>query len=479
MGALTQWTSDKEKIETTRNANYTDLSRRWNDMSNRQLESLVATSRSATTAVINSREGKASVLDSAYEREKTSNNTVGSAAMRNVLENRVAHQQNVMVPSILQRPVLLQRLEDTSSGNGTNGSPSNLTLAEEKKDASVPTQTRTKMAVGSDFKRVECLAAQASKRYLTIHSKFQEEEKTMRQIHRSLAYQKRVQKGIENEVSMLLTKHCASADPENADNQQSQSNELAQKKLENERIIAQLGRRLEEIVSIHTLHTKTELNWAKSVAETFRRERIAMGRAYIDPTKNPMSCFHNDWKLHGRKANSIINHVVGRSYGVALKGKRGSLRKRIGMNFSEESIMQRNKMFFLRRLSHCITINSHLFCPVYCLRFDRTGRYFVTGADDNLVKLFRLGSAFKADAAEKQKYNSLNPEFSYQRGAILVCTLRGHAGVITDIDVSSDNALLATASEDGDVRVWGMSDGCPVAILRGHEGGANMVSLLK
>ncbi|OEU18484.1 WD40 repeat-like protein, partial [Fragilariopsis cylindrus CCMP1102] len=92
--------------------------------------------------------------------------------------------------------------------------------------------------------------------------------------------------------------------------------------------------------------------------------------------------------------------------------------------------------------------------PVYCLRFDRTGRYFITGADDFLLKVFYLGAG----------------------QSFLVCTLRGHAGVINDIDVSWDNCFLATASDDGDVRVWGLKTGCPIAILRGHKGGANMVS---
>jgi WD40 repeat protein len=49
---------------------------------------------------------------------------------------------------------------------------------------------------------------------------------------------------------------------------------------------------------------------------------------------------------------------------------------------------------------------------------------------------------------------------------------------VADIDVSSDKSLLATASGDGDIRVWGLKDGWPVAILRGHKGGANMVSVL-
>ena len=106
------------------------------------------------------------------------------------------------------------------------------------------------------------------------------------------------------------------------------------------------------------------------------------------------------------------------------------------------------------RFAHVVTINAHLNYPVYCLKFDATGQYFVTGADDYLVKVFQ----------------------TVDKGAVLVCTLKGHAGVINDIGVSSDNGFLATASDDGDVRVWGLRDGCPVAILRGHEGGANMVS---
>ena len=123
-----------------------------------------------------------------------------------------------------------------------------------------------------------------------------------------------------------------------------------------------------------------------------------------------------------------------------------------------------------RRMSFGATINTHLAYPIYCLRFDRTGRYFITGADDYLSRVFCLGSHVRAKAG-----SAIDP-LSHQRGAVLVCTLRGHAGVINDIAVSSDNAFLATASEDGDCRVWGLRDGSPIAILRGHTGGANMVS---
>jgi WD40 repeat protein len=106
------------------------------------------------------------------------------------------------------------------------------------------------------------------------------------------------------------------------------------------------------------------------------------------------------------------------------------------------------------------------------LKFDRTGKYFITGSDDQVAKVFRLGVGAKSCRRER---SSLNYGVNL-RGAILVCSLRGHAGVVADIDVNSDNSFLATASGDGDIRVWGLKDGWPVAILRGHTGGANMVS---
>ena len=113
------------------------------------------------------------------------------------------------------------------------------------------------------------------------------------------------------------------------------------------------------------------------------------------------------------------------------------------------------------RLSHAATISSHLIYPIYCLKFDRTGKYFITGSDDQVAKVFRLGVGKKSC---RGKSSSLNYGVNL-RGAILVCSLRGHAGVVADIDVNSDNSFLATASEDGDVRVWGLKDGWPWLFL--------------
>jgi len=101
---------------------------------------------------------------------------------------------------------------------------------------------------------------------------------------------------------------------------------------------------------------------------------------------------------------------------------------------------------------------------------------FITGADDSLAKVFYLGAGVRN---RDRCLEGGPPSFNYlsnTRGAVLVCTLRGHAKEISDIDVSLDNSLLATASVDGDVRVWRLLDGSQVAVLRAHKGGSMMVS---
>lgn len=39
------------------------------------------------------------------------------------------------------------------------------------------------------------------------------------------------------------------------------------------------------------------------------------------------------------------------------------------------------------RMRPLFTANGHGVCPVYCIKFDQTGQYIFTGADDTLVKV--------------------------------------------------------------------------------------------
>lgn len=75
---------------------------------------------------------------------------------------------------------------------------------------------------------------------------------------------------------------------------------------------------------------------------------------------------------------------------------------------------------------------------VYCLLYDRTGKYVITGADDFLVKVW-----------------------STTDGRLLA-TFRGASSEIMDIAVNFDNTLLAAGSLDRILRVWCFQTMSPV-----------------
>ncbi|XP_011687322.1 PREDICTED: PH-interacting protein isoform X3 [Wasmannia auropunctata] len=83
---------------------------------------------------------------------------------------------------------------------------------------------------------------------------------------------------------------------------------------------------------------------------------------------------------------------------------------------------------------------------VYCVLFDRTGKYIITGADDLLVKI----------------WSSIDGR--------LLATFRGASAEIMDIAVNFDNTLLAAGSLDRVIRVWCFQSMSPVAVLTGHSG---------
>ena len=82
---------------------------------------------------------------------------------------------------------------------------------------------------------------------------------------------------------------------------------------------------------------------------------------------------------------------------------------------------------------------------VYCVCFDRTGRYIITGADDLLVKIW---SAIDGR---------------------LISTLRGHSAEITDISISHENTILATGSVDKHIRIWCLRTTAPICVLTSHQ----------
>lgn len=128
-----------------------------------------------------------------------------------------------------------------------------------------------------------------------------------------------------------------------------------------------------------------------------------------------------------RPNNNIVHVLLGRQAA-------GPLLRRLAVPtcFYERMLMLR------RTLGHL--------SAVYCVLFDRSGKYIITGADDLLVKLW---SAIDGR---------------------LLTTFRGASAEITDIAVNLDNTLLAAGSLDRILRVWDLQTAGPIAVLSGHTG---------
>ena len=81
------------------------------------------------------------------------------------------------------------------------------------------------------------------------------------------------------------------------------------------------------------------------------------------------------------------------------------------------------------RWDHQFTVRGHSMAA-YCVVYDRTGDLIITGSDDRLVKIWS------------------------SRTGLLLRSCRGHLQEVSDLTVSHDNKVLASASVDGSIRLW-------------------------
>lgn len=330
--------------------------------------------------------------------------------------------------SAMLNPVLLRADDANNIGGGLNAANSRATAIE---------------------------AGEASRQYVILRNKATDQQNEIESTRRALASAiLRAENGGSTLSSVAARRSLAGA---SVDGRQQYGPESD---LDLHRVVAQLQRRVAEL-NLNYSVTRGEVLDAQRKAQKTFAEFVSFNNRYQDPSSlGSVFVGRNGVRslLHGNN-NFVLPSTISQQYH----------RRQI-----QSSHLQSQMTLLKSRLSHAITMSCHLIYPVYCLRFDKTGRYFITGADDQIVKVFHLGAGPRK-APDEDDAMSFNYGANI-RGAVLVCTLRGHAGVVADIDVSADNALLATASGDGDVRIWGLRDGCPVANLRGHRDGANMVS---
>jgi len=78
---------------------------------------------------------------------------------------------------------------------------------------------------------------------------------------------------------------------------------------------------------------------------------------------------------------------------------------------------------------HQFTTRGHSLAA-YCVVYNRSGDLIITGSDDRLAKIWSA------------------------RTGLLLCSCRGHLQEVSDLTVSHDNKVLASASVDGAIRLW-------------------------
>jgi len=395
-----------------------------------QLELLVEASLATSQAVSHSRprESSSIILRAAEvvveKRKEDGGHTLSEAI--SVDEDRIVSDgdRTVSQTTTMQKPFLLGNSNDASIKVGASG------VEEETKRAAEAT---------SDFLRTKQVLYDQQRKLRTLQLSIENHESALADLRVNLS---------ESQTQQLSgSSHAAPVEVARWD-------QLKEDESNRTRVLAQLKRQVlstqQEIEQNEALFGVRQLD---TVSKFRSLQRARLGFQLPSTAKVNLAQF-------------IGQHRSGGLHFPLRRYQRGNTKLKAVMKSLRHKRIESN-------LSHAVTINTHLSYPVYCLRFDRSGRYFITGADDYLVRVFCLGEYVHLS---HQRRVSIGHESSPIDGAVLVCTLRGHAGVINNIDVSLDNSFLASASEDGDVRVWGLSDGSPIANLRGHGGGANTVS---
>jgi len=367
--------------------------------------------------------------------------------------------------SILRNPALLiAKPQTTNSGDDDKENDGSAIEAERTKDDS-PT-----IDLKSAHWEVEHQTAEAVREFLRLREKCRTTDSQIRSLESSMALQQSKATKLKEQMSSIdaipnltAVEKIEKWERYKADHQAS------------DRVISQLSRKLSEL-NTGQASVRPNVQSLDFQARSLDKRRKSILQSFRDPFES--------WKGSLSKGSRIggcttLKSIVGRELGLC-RGRQRNFRSTLAVGSNPAHCLELRKNLLATRLSHAVTINAHLYCPVYCLRFDQTGRYFITGADDFLLKVFYIGAAQSCKRHGSGNNRKLRCNYGANfRGAVLVCTLKGHAGVINDINVSMDNCFLATASVDGDVRVWGLKNGAPIAILRGHKGGANMVSWSK
>ena len=362
----TNTAENSASVPPSRNATFSDVNRRWAAFLPRNhLNNLVDAAVSSTVAAedVVSHCAESNLLDTANEaisRQRRNPSTGRTVEDAIDLENEEKKQTIVaqVKPSLFHRPTNVDFRFDKTGKN-----------VREKSNATDPQKMP---ALESQVEHLQTKSSQAMRHYLDLKLKFESQAREMRTLKSSR------QLHSQTKDTLQQARLAGGASPQTA------KMEISEEEQNADRVLAQLERKIDELEKNHAT-TTVELKEAKEEAyQSFNKTKSCLLN-YRDPIRDQTR------QRHG------LGMKVARNQGIllTLEGRRLGLQSRLNAKRAlpkvESATIKSNSVrnaLLESRLSHAVTINAHCHNPVYSVRFDRTGRYFITGADDNLVKVF-------------------------------------------------------------------------------------------
>jgi hypothetical protein len=407
----------------TEPASFADARRRWSSTCPaNQLESLVQAATLGSVSLDESIFRPIHVLEAAQERilHQKHNPDSGRTLLDAITVDTDRHAANnndesgQSVVTALQRPFFARVANKNQSTIHSNSDSANHSVT-----------------IVSDIAQKSTEAAKLVRLFLTARDNLQRNETLQLSLRKSLALHQSTLHTLALQRGNVLQMDNNSTDMAT---RLKLLDDIKESEENSKRVMQQLERQLSMLDPTIASDALALSNLQLASQQAFKTLRNSIN-GFRDPVKKVLE--------PGKLNNMLVMNLAARQGGLD-RFNLGNYTPRSMGRIRLQNATRENRLGIIKsRFSHAVTINTHWTYPVYCLRFDRTGRYFITGADDFLAKVFCLGSNVRPAG------RVIDPASIY-RGAVLVCTLRGHAGVINDIDVSSDNGFLATASEDGD-----------------------------
>ena len=369
----------------SRNASYEDVKRQWNHVPPNQLEIVAESAASVAASSTAIQHPPSTNLFHAAQEIRTTDS--GGRRLGETIdltqEVHTTDSSDSRVRSILHSVPLLGQSNDTSLEVASIILPYKPPKKEEKFETK-----SLNVSVVSEFETVARLTGESMRNFLSMREVVNAEADEIRTLESALAKQEENKRKAQSEQQKLFhyQQHTPGLAPHQSNGDaETRINHVLQEIQSCDRIIAQLGIKLAQVIVDRT-ERQGQLIKAESEARKLFLQCKHVAIRFRDPfqRRTPSSLCGTLFDSSGPSRNHLVSYMTARQVGMSHV----RTARQIGLPGSIAAAKEMRKAVISARLSHSVTINAHLTFPVYCLQFDKTGRYFVTGADDCLVKLF-------------------------------------------------------------------------------------------